>query len=177
MPAMPMPFPNNSAASPHSCTHYDLIVAVGVFTLPRFMTYYHAIASGAIGVLMARASDGFIVMRRVHRDALSLILSPDSVFFKMRKCSMCGRISLRMKRCCRCTGHYCNVVCQRCDWPEHRDMCDHMFLFVFNNGRLSPHDARLAVYQRTPLCLAFRSFLRLLLASCLTEPRGSPSGS
>jgi hypothetical protein len=39
MPVVPMPFPNNSTASTHSCTHYDLIVAVGIFTLPQITNF------------------------------------------------------------------------------------------------------------------------------------------
>ena len=150
MPNVDRPFANNGKASPHECRHYHLLVAIGAFSLVDGLRYYWDMVYGRATTLHAS-----VVMRPIHSTALPLLLSPDSVFFKLRKCSTCGRTSMRMKRCCKCTAHYCDVSCQLGDWPDHRTRCKLMHQAIYNDQRRSPHNARLAIYHSAPLCPQF----------------------
>jgi hypothetical protein len=150
MPNLDRPFANNGKPSPHECIHYHLLVAIGPFSTGDCMRYYQDMVAGRTTTLNAR-----VIMRPIHRTALPLLLSPDSVFLKLRKCSTCGHTSMRMKRCCKCTTHYCNVSCQLGDWPDHRTLCNLMHQVIYKDPRRSPHNARLAIYQSAPLCPQF----------------------
>ena len=150
MPDLNRPFANNGKPSHHECRHYDMLVAIGTFSTGDCMRYYWDMVAGRTTTLNAR-----VVMRPIHRTALPMLLSPDSVFFKLRKCSTCGHTSMRMKRCCKCTTHYCNVSCQLGDWPDHRTLCNLMHQVIYKDPRRSPHNARLAIYQSAPLCPQF----------------------
>jgi hypothetical protein len=150
MPDLNRPFANNGKPSHHECRHYDMLVAIGTFSTGDCMRYYWDMVAGRTTTLNAR-----VVMRPIHRTALPMLLSPDSVFFKLRKCSTCGHTSMRMKRCCKCTAHYCNVSCQLGDWPGHRALCNRMHQVIYKDPRRSPHNARLATYQSAPLCPQF----------------------
>ena len=151
MPDVPRPFANNGQPSPHECRLYQLLFAIGTFSTGDCLRYYWDMVAGRTTTLpYAR-----IVMRPIHRTALPLLLSPDSDFLKLRKCSTCGHTSMRMKRCCKCTAHYCDVSCQLGDWPDHRTRCKLMHQAIYNDQRRSPHNARLAIYHSAPLCPQF----------------------
>ena len=38
-------------------------------------------------------------------------------------CGYCQQTAPIMKRCSRCSIHYCNDICQAFDWPAHRHTC------------------------------------------------------
>ena len=38
-------------------------------------------------------------------------------------CGYCQKQAPNMKRCSRCSCHYCSESCQAFDWPEHRRVC------------------------------------------------------
>jgi len=154
MPNVDRPFANNGKPSVHECRHYDLLVAIGTFSTGECMRYYWDLVAGRLSHY-APNPETRVIMRPIHRTALPLLLSPDSVFFKLRKCSTCGHTSMRMKRCCKCTTHYCNVSCQLGDWPGHRALCNLMHQVIYKDPRRSPHNARLAIYQSAPLCPQF----------------------
>ena len=151
LPDAPRPFSNNGEASLQHCTHFWLIIAIGSFTAGQGCAYYRDMVAGRTTTLNAR-----ITMSKVHRNSLQLLLPPDSDIFKMRKCSTCENISLRKKRCSKCTAHYCTVLCQRCDWPEHRPQCKEMNRIIFTDRHRTPHAARQALYKMNPLCPTFR---------------------
>ena len=151
MPHVDRPFANNGKASPYQCSHYDLVIAIGPFSNGDACRYYWDMVFGRTATINAG-----VYMRPIHRAALPLLLSPDSCFLKLRKCSTCGRNSMRMPRCIKCTAHYCNASCQLRDWPAHRTLCKRMHQRIHNDrqGR-TPHNARLAIYNNAPLCPQF----------------------
>ena len=169
MPNVDRPFANNGKPSPHECRHYHLLVAIGTFSTADCLRYYWDMVAGRTTTLHAS-----VVMRPIHRTALPLLLSPDSVFLKLRKCSTCGHTSMRMKRCCKCTTHYCNVSCQLGDWPDHRTLCNLMHQVIYNDPRRSPHNARLAIYQSAPLCPNFYFCISIEAEELLDRARQIP---
>jgi len=150
MPDLDRPFVNNGKPSHHECRHYHLLVAIGPFSTGACMRYYADMVAGRATTINAK-----VIMRPIHRTALPLLLHPDSVFFKLRKCSTCGHTSMTKKRCCKCSAHYCSVSCQLGDWPGHRALCKIMHEVIYKDPRRSPHNARLAIYQSAPLCPQF----------------------
>ena len=42
----------------------------------------------------------------------------------VKYCNYCGTISEHIQHCSRCKSvHYCNVECQKKDWPNHKSGC------------------------------------------------------
>ena len=151
MPNVARPFANNGKASPYECRHYDLVIAIGPFSSGDCMRYYWDMVFGRTTTINAS-----VYMRPIHRTALPLLFNPYSCFLKLRKCSTCGRNSMRMPRCIKCIAHYCDASCQLRDWPAHRTLCKRMHQRIHNDpqGR-TPHNARLAIYHNAPLCPQF----------------------
>ena len=139
---------------------YRIVIFVGVFSEADFDEYYKKLTTDKtcapytqILPPWSSIEDGYCVATNVPRDFLNVVLLHDSRFFKMRICSSCCKMKHKMKRCARCTAHYCDRLCQGCDWPEHREHCNQMHKFLFYNHKYErPRDARRALYERTPRC-------------------------
>ena len=68
LPQLPRPYPNDGKASPHACTHYEFIVAVGPFTFIQAMKYYRDRVDNRLATIDAK-----ITMEVIHRQALPLL--------------------------------------------------------------------------------------------------------
>jgi hypothetical protein len=149
-----------SDVTARNATTYTLMIYVGVFSEADFDAYYKKLATIfynapeiPIPLPWSTNKDGYYTAAKVPRDFLNVALLHDSRFFKIRKCSTCGKMKCKMKRCERCTAHYCDRLCQKCDWPEHKDQCDAMNSFLFSNPNYKwPRYARRALYERAPMC-------------------------
>lgn len=70
----------------------------------------------------------YLTNTHIHpsRDEMDLCLHCCNIGYKCVYCSKPGSRDVNLKKCASCGTRYCNVDCQRKDWPAHRRDCQQM---------------------------------------------------
>ena len=126
---------------------YRLIVFFGLENSNDFQRFYEDLNTMPLSIplLDAQRFDAALSLRDLRN-----AFDEGSVFWKMRQCRKCGIMERYMKRCEKCTKHYCCVLCQKEDWPDHKKECKKIREEL--KKWPTPRDGRKAVYMSLPLC-------------------------